>query len=70
MANFQQFRYLFSNDLSLLFVELLPSLADRPDARVHGEVMTQEIRINAGHVSGEPCKGIEVSCYDFRDLVS
>ena len=69
MASLQQFLRLFPNDLSLLFVELSSSLADRPDAGVHGEVMTQEIRVNAGHVGGGPCEGIKVPRYDLGDLV-
>ena len=69
MASPQQFLRLLPDDLSLLFVELSSSLTDRLDAGVHSEAMTQEIRVNVGHISGGPREGVEVSCNDLRDLV-
>jgi len=69
VASLQQLLYFFPYDLTLLSVELLPSLVDRSDVGVHSEAMTQEIRVNTGHVGGRPCEGVEVSGYDPDDLI-
>jgi len=69
VASLQQLLRFFSYDLSLLSVELSSSLADRSDAGVHSEAITQEIRVNTEHVGDGPCEGVEVSCYDPDDLI-
>ena len=50
VANTQQLMRFFPDDLTPIIIELSPSLADRSDLWVHGEVMTQEIGVNARHV--------------------
>ena len=69
VASPKQLLYLFFDDLTPFVIKLLPSLANRSDLGVHGETMTQEVRIYARHVRGRPCKSIKVSCYDFSNLI-
>jgi len=50
VASAQQLLGLFSEDLSLIIVELSSSLADRSKLWIHGDAMAREIGVDAGHV--------------------
>ena len=59
-SNQQLLRFVFHHLLSFL-IELSPSLAHGADCGVHAEVLTQEIGVDAGHIRGGPCEGIQVA---------
>ena len=52
-----------------LFVELSSSLANKSDLGVHGETMTQEVKVYARHVRGRPRESVKVARYDLGDLI-